>query len=82
MFCVIAWLWFHILYSTLRCETIGCFAIDLDQVSLQVIFTKQIVQLVRLCPDGRSFVGQLRQYAVPSLLACATVQGVHRRFVQ
>ena len=36
----------------------------------------------RLCPDGRSFVGQLRQYAVASLLAYVTVQGVHRRFVQ
>ena len=30
---------------------------------------------------GRSFVGRLRQYAVASLLAYATVQGVHRRFV-
>ena len=32
--------------------------------------------------DGRNFVGQLRQYAVASLLAFVTVRGVHRHFVQ
>ena len=33
---------------------------------------------VRLCLGVRSFVGQLRQYAVASLLAYVTVRGVHR----
>ena len=41
------WLWFHITFIP-HCvvRPLGCLAIDLDQVSLQVIFTKQIVRLL------------------------------------
>ena len=79
----ITWLGLHISFVP-HCvvRLLGCFAINLDQVSLQVIFTKQIVKLLGLCPDGRSFGGQLRQYAMASRLAYVTVRGVHRRFVQ
>ena len=57
---------------------LGCFAVDLDQVSLQVVFPKQVVKLLQ----GGASMGAVLLDSSVSLLACVIARGVHRHFVQ
>ena len=60
---------------------LGCFMIDLNK-SLLGIHLANLQALAGSRPGGHSFVGQLRRYAMASLLAYVIVREVHLRFVQ